>query len=79
MQQIIKELIESIDNENESLYNDYDYLNDNVRKLFGSVTREQKINMEWLLAKLHTDMVILHTSLKELQKAVRDAGQKIQN
>lgn len=58
---------------------DYAYLSENIRKIMPHVPDRLKAEFEWLLATLHTDMVKLHSTIKNLQEALRDASKQIQD
>jgi hypothetical protein len=69
------EISDYIDHVNQSLNNDYDYLFTAIRGVIDteSVDKKTLTTLSWKLTHLHTDMVNMHMTMKELQRAIREA------
>lgn len=69
-----QELSEYIDITNGALLDTYDYLAKHTRQLLETkvLTDAQRSYLEWSLVHIHTDMLKLHESLKNMQKALRE-------
>lgn len=68
-----QELSEYIDYLNGGMLASYDSISQRTREVLKeNVNDAQRAYLEWSLAHIHTDMLKLHESLKNMQKALRD-------
>jgi hypothetical protein len=71
----LTEISDYIDHVNQSLNSDYDYLYSAIRSIIDeeSVDKKTLTTLAWKITHLHTDMVNMHMTMKELQRAIREA------
>ena len=79
MRNSLEKISEYLDIMNADENADYAYLEAQLRKI-SELAPNVKIKSEfqWLIARLHTDMVNLHSTIKLIQDALRDADKQIQ-
>lgn len=58
---------------NEQLNRDYEVLNDLIRDYIttNQINVQQSSGLQWVLARMHTDMVKLHETVKTAQEILR--------